>query len=84
MEVFTLSNLVASLEAGCGATVLRVDVAESLSGRTALDIRPLGEDMVMPLSICIPDSEGLSDAAYAVYRILDRLVRGRPALQGAA
>lgn len=84
VEVFTLTNLVAALEAGCGATVLPAQVAQMLARRTPLQIRALPEEMRMPLSMCIPDSEGLSDAAYAVYQILDRLVQGRPCGQGAA
>lgn len=84
VEVFSENNLVAALEAGCGATVLPRAVAESLSQRLVLDTRALDPSLAMPMSVCIPDSEGLSDAAYAVYQILDRLVRRRPALQGAA
>lgn len=84
VEVFSKSNLIAALEAGGGATVLPIEVAESLSQRTQLDIRPLAEDMSMPLSMCIPDSEGLSDAAYAVFQVLDRLVRAHHAMAGAA
>ncbi|WP_417718527.1 LysR substrate-binding domain-containing protein [Salipiger sp.] len=84
VEVFSCSNLIAALEAGCGATVVPVEVAESLAARTELEIRPLHKDMRMPMSMCIPDSEGLSDAAFAVYQIMDRLVRGRPAMRGAA
>lgn len=84
VEVFSEGNLVAALEAGCGATVLPRAVAESLSQRLVLETRALDESLTMPMSLCISDSEGLSDAAYAVYQILDRLVRGRPALLGAA
>lgn len=84
VEVFSCSNLIAALEAGCGATVVPVAVADSLSQRTQLEVRALADDMQMPLSMCIPDSEGLSDAAFEVHQILTRLVRGRPAMQGAA
>ncbi|MFV0335179.1 MAG: LysR substrate-binding domain-containing protein [Tropicimonas sp.] len=85
VEVHSASNLVAALDAGCGATVLPVEVAQNLSRQTPLEIRPLGKEMRMPLSICIPDSEGLSDAAFAVYQILERLLRERhQTQQGAA
>lgn len=85
VEVHSARNLIAALEAGCGATVLPLEVAKTLSLQTPLEIRPLGKEMRMPLSMCIPDSEGLSDAAYAVYQILERLVRGlRTSQRGAA
>jgi LysR family nitrogen assimilation transcriptional regulator len=84
VEVFSITNLLAALEAGCGATVVPVQVAESLGKRTELEVRPLPDHMSMQLSMCIPDSEGLSDAAFEVHQILDRLVRGRPQLKGAA
>ncbi len=74
-EVFSYDNLVSALATGCGGTVLPRTVGEMLSERTPLELHALGEDMQMPLSMCIPDSSGLSDAAYAVHGILEGLLR---------
>lgn len=84
VEVFSWNNLIAALEAGCGATVLPREVAAAVARRTELEIRPLEDTMAMPTVMCIPDSEGLSDAAFAVYRIVDRLVRGLPLAKATA
>lgn len=74
-EVFSYDNLISALQAGCGGTVLPRPVGEMLAERTPLVLHELEDDMEMPLSVCIPDSSGLSDAAYAVYGILERLLR---------
>lgn len=77
VEVHSARNLIAALEAGSGVTVLPIEVAETFARITPLEIRPLAKEMRMPISLCIPDSEGLSDAAYAVYQLLEKLAHRR-------
>lgn len=69
-EVYSSEILSAALADGLGATVLPRAVAKSLRHADQLAIIPIEPAMSMPVSVCIPDSAGLSDAAYAVYQIV--------------
>ena len=85
-EVQSRDVLAAALADGLGAAVLPVSVAEDMARGGRLVIRPITPAMSMPVSICIPDSTGLTDAAYAVHELLLGLVREAhpaPALQPA-
>ncbi|MFV0491349.1 MAG: LysR substrate-binding domain-containing protein [Pseudorhodobacter sp.] len=75
IEVFSTDNLLAALENKCAATVLPPEFTADLAKRTKLEFRDIDTEMVLPMSICIPDSSGLSDTAFAVYQILERLLR---------
>jgi len=69
-EVYSSDILSAALAEGLGATVLPHAVAQSLRDSDRLAVIPIDPVMSMPVSVCIPDSAGLSDAAYAVYQLV--------------
>lgn len=69
-EVYATHVLSAALVDGIGATVLPRAFAASLPGAKDLTIMPIEPVPSMPVSICIPDSSGLSDAAYAVHQLV--------------
>lgn len=68
-EVYSTEILSAAIVDGIGATVLPQTVARSLRHAEDLAIVPIAPVLSMPISVCIPDSAGLSDAAYAVHQI---------------
>lgn len=74
-EVYSRDVLAAALLDGLGAAVLPTTVAWAMAAGTDLVARELAPAMSMPVSICIPDSSGLTDAAYAVHELLLELVR---------
>lgn len=69
-EVYSTDILSTALLDGLGATVLPRGVARSLRGREAFAILPIEPELTMPISVCIPDSSGLSDSAFAVHEIV--------------
>lgn len=70
-EVYSTDLLSAALLDGLGAAVLPPAVAASLNGAERLVIVPIGPAaLTMPISICIPDSTGLSDTAFAVHELM--------------
>lgn len=73
-EVYSTDLLSAALIDGIGATVLPKAVAASLRHHDRLAILPTEPALTMPVSICIPDSAGLSDAAYAVHELVTAAV----------
>ena len=68
-EAAALGCVGAAIVDGIGATVLPQTVARSLRHAEELTIVPIAPVLSMPISVCIPDSAGLSDAAYAVHQI---------------
>jgi len=68
-EADSTEILSAAIVDGIGATVLPQTVARSLRHAEELTIVPIAPVLSMPISVCIPDSAGLSDAAYAVHQI---------------
>jgi LysR family nitrogen assimilation transcriptional regulator len=69
-EIYSMRLLRAALADGIGATVLPLAPALSLAEDVDVVIRKLEPRVSMPLSICIPDSKALSDAAFAVHTLL--------------
>lgn len=69
-EVYATHVLSGALIDGIGATVLPRTFAASLPHAAELAIVPIEPVPSMPVSICIPDSSGLSDAAYAVHQLV--------------
>lgn len=69
-EVYSTDMLSAALSDGIGATVLPGAVARSLRNHEDLGVLPLDPTLTMPISICIPDSAGLSDAAFTVHELV--------------
>jgi LysR family transcriptional regulator, nitrogen assimilation regulatory protein len=69
-EVYSTDMLSAALTDGIGATVLPRAVARSLIGHEKLKVMALEPAQTMPISLCIPDSAGLSDAAFAVHELV--------------
>lgn len=74
-EVQSRYLLSTALQDGLGAAVLPVALARSMAEGGNLVMRDITPAMTMPISICIPDSTGLTDAAYAVHELLLELVR---------
>lgn len=79
-EVQSRHVLAAALSDGLGAAVLPASVARSMVTGDSVTLRPLAPAMSMPVSVAIPDSTGLSDAAYAVHELLVGLVRDNSSL----
>lgn len=69
-EVYSTDLLSAALHEGIGATVLPRAVAQSLKNHEKLAVVALEPALAMPISVCIPDSTGLSDAAFAVHELV--------------
>lgn len=70
-EVHSETILAAAIAAGMGATVLPSTIAAHLPNIGELCVRPIAAEAAsLQLSLCIPDSSGLSDAAFAVHNIL--------------
>lgn len=76
-EVYSSDILSAALADGVGATVLPRSVASSLRDAEQLVIVPIEPALSMPVSICIPDSAGLSDAAFAVHQLVITILAER-------
>lgn len=74
-EVQSRDVLASALGDGLGVAVLPLSVAQSMAQTGDFRMRSLEPAMSMPVSICIPDSTGLTDAAYAVHELLLDLVR---------
>lgn len=74
-EVYSSDLLAATLCDGLGASVLPHAAAAALKGSEQLRIVPIGPTpLTMPISICIPDSTGLSDTAFAVHDLVAEMV----------
>ena len=70
VAVYSTDLLSAALHEGIGATVLPRAVAQSLKNHEKLAVVALEPALAMPISVCIPDSTGLSDAAFAVHELV--------------
>lgn len=77
-EVYTLEVLGATLASGFGGAVLPRRIAALLGKRTELALLPIDYDMSLPLALCIPETEPLSEAAAAVYGVLLSLISSGP------
>ncbi|WP_417718517.1 LysR substrate-binding domain-containing protein [Salipiger sp.] len=73
-EVYTLEVLGALLSRGIGGAVLPAVIAETMAARADLRIVPMAQEMTLPMVLCTPEGEGLTDAATAVRRILLDLI----------
>jgi LysR family nitrogen assimilation transcriptional regulator len=70
-EIHSETTLVSAMAAGMGATVLPSHIAAHLPNIEELCVRPIAAEAAsLQLSLCIPDSSGLSDSAFAVHNIL--------------
>ena len=69
-EIYSMSLLQAALSDRIGVTILPLAPALALAQDVDVVIRKLEPRVSMPMSICIPDSKPLSDAAFAVYSLL--------------
>ncbi|MCW5720067.1 MAG: LysR family transcriptional regulator [Devosia sp.] len=84
-EVQSRGLLAAALRDSLGAVILPTSLAASMQEGGYLVTRTLTPTMSMPVSICIPDSTGLTDAAFAVHEVLLGLVReAHPSLDAKA
>lgn len=75
-EVYTLEVLGALLARGLGGTMLPRELAEQMAQRADLRIVPMQKDMDMdmPMVLCTPEGEVLTEAASAVRDILLDLI----------
>ncbi len=73
-EVYTLETAGRLMQQGVGGMVVPAAVAEELGTRLPLHLLPLPSDMALPLALCTPEADPMSNAAHAVHSILRRLI----------
>jgi LysR family transcriptional regulator, nitrogen assimilation regulatory protein len=74
-EIHSQSTLSSAIAAGMGATVLPATIAEVLPNADELCVRRIDAPAAsLQMSLCISDSVPLSDAAFAVYKILLEII----------
>jgi DNA-binding transcriptional LysR family regulator len=70
-EIHSQSTLSSAIAAGMGAAVLPISIAKALPNLDELCIRRIDAPAAsQQMSLCISDNVALSDAAFAVYKIL--------------
>jgi LysR family nitrogen assimilation transcriptional regulator len=70
-EIHSQSTLSSAIAAGMGATVLPLSIANALPNQDELCIRRIDAPAAsLQMSLCISDNAALSDAAFAVYKVL--------------
>ena len=74
-EIYSMRLLQMALSSGIGSTILPLAPALDLVKEADLAIQKIEPTVTLPMSICIPDGHGLSDAAFAVYQLLEAEVR---------
>jgi LysR family transcriptional regulator, nitrogen assimilation regulatory protein len=76
-EIQSQSTLSSAIAAGMGATVLPETIAAVLPNFADLCLRRIDAPAAsLQMSLCISDNVGLSDAAFAVYKILQEIIGG--------
>ena len=76
-EIQSQSTLSSAISAGMGATVLPETIATVLPNFADLCLRRIDAPAAsLQMSLCISDNVGLSDAAFAVYEILQEIIGG--------
>jgi LysR family nitrogen assimilation transcriptional regulator len=74
-EIHSQSTLSSVIAAGMGATVLPLSIANVLPNQDELCIRRIdAPEASLQMSLCISDNAGLSDAAFAVYKVLLEII----------
>jgi LysR family transcriptional regulator, nitrogen assimilation regulatory protein len=74
-EIHSQSTLSSAIAAGMGAAVLPISIAKALPNLDELCIRRIDAPAAsQQMSLCIPDNVALSDAAFAVYKILLEII----------
>jgi len=74
-EIHSQSALSSAIAAGMGATVLPMSIAKVLPNFDELCIRRIDAPAAsLQMSLCISDNVALSDAAFAVYKILLEII----------
>ena len=74
-EIASQSTLSSAIAAGMGAAVLPLSIAKALPNLDELSIRRINAPSAsQQMSLCIPDNVALSDAAFAVYKILLEII----------
>lgn len=73
-EVYTLEVLGALLARGIGGAILPPEIAALMQERAELTLLPLDAAMAMPMVLCTPEGETLTEAATAVRDILLGLI----------
>jgi LysR family nitrogen assimilation transcriptional regulator len=74
-EIHSQSTLSSAIAAGVGAAVLPISIAKALPNLDELCIRRINAPSAsQQMSLCISDNVALSDAAFAVYKILLEII----------
>jgi LysR family nitrogen assimilation transcriptional regulator len=74
-EIHSQSTLSSAIAAGMGATVLPLSIAKVLPNQDELCVRRIDAPAAsLQMSLCISDNAPLSDAAFAVYKVLLELI----------
>jgi LysR family transcriptional regulator, nitrogen assimilation regulatory protein len=74
-EIHSQSTLSSAIAAGMGAAVLPISIAKALPNLDELCIRRIDAPAAsQQMSLCISDNVALSDAAFAVYKILLEII----------
>lgn len=74
-EIHSQSTLSSAIAAGVGAAVLPMSIAKELPNLDELCIRRINAPSAsQQMSLCISDNAALSDAAFAVYKILLEII----------
>jgi LysR family nitrogen assimilation transcriptional regulator len=74
-EIQARSTLSSAIAAGMGATVLPISIAKVLPNADELCVRRIDAPAAsLQMSLCISDNAALSDAAFAVYKILLEII----------
>lgn len=74
-EIHSQSTLSSAIAAGMGAAVLPMSIAKALPNLDELCIRRIAAPSAsQQMSLCISDNVALSDAAFAVYKILLEII----------
>jgi LysR family nitrogen assimilation transcriptional regulator len=74
-EIHSQSTLASAITAGMGATVLPLPIATALPNQDELCIRRIDAAAAsLQMSLCISDNVALSDAAFAVYKVLLEII----------
>ena len=74
-EIHSQSTLSSAIGAGIGATVLPLSIANVLPNQDELCVRRIDVPAAsLQMSLCISDNAALSDAAFAVYKVLLEII----------
>jgi LysR family nitrogen assimilation transcriptional regulator len=73
-EVYTIEVLTALLARGVGGAMLPKEIADLIQQRTEVRVVPMGMPMDMPMVLCTPEGEAMTEAAAAVHHILKDLI----------